>query len=264
MKKFSITLAVIGGALAFAINSIHAAALASDDAANYASGTWISGSNLGTGFGAWALTNGTNAGFFIGSSQNNDGGTGNIDSGNGTSFGEFANSGDTSSAVRSFTSGGSNSSTILGVGQGFSLKIDTGTIQATGTVGWGLQNSSGTNRIEVYFKGGASNYTINISGTEFDSGVGFSSAGLLMTFTQNASNGYSLKIGNTTITNSTTSNLGGSDISQFRVFNSNAGTGGTSDQFFNNPTVVPEPSSISLLLGSSFLGCCYLMKRRRA
>jgi hypothetical protein len=43
---------------------------ASDQASNYA-GSWTNGSNQGTGFGAWTLTNGANSGWFIGDPASN-------------------------------------------------------------------------------------------------------------------------------------------------------------------------------------------------
>jgi hypothetical protein len=50
--------------------NVVAAQSASDQASNYA-GSWTNGSNQGTGFGAWTLTNGANSGWFIGDPASN-------------------------------------------------------------------------------------------------------------------------------------------------------------------------------------------------
>ena len=154
------------------------AAPASDNASNYS--TWTNGSTGGTGFQPWQLTNGGNSGFFIGAS-------GVIDTGSGTSFGMFANTGDTASAVRPF-SPGSDSSSILETGESFSMAFANGTIQSgSGTVGFGLQNSVGTSEMQLYFVGGQTDYTLNINGQPtIDTGIGFTAAGLDITYTQDA------------------------------------------------------------------------------
>ena len=102
-----------------------AAAPASDKASNspYEPGnTWADGQNGGTGFGAWALTSGTNSGFFMGTSSSNGAmpPSGNIDTA-GESWGMFASGGDTASAVRPFT--GPNGARQLAVGQSISLAM---------------------------------------------------------------------------------------------------------------------------------------------
>lgn len=59
-----------------------------DQASNY-SGTWLNGSNFGTGFGPWVTASGNNTGRFIGNPSNDGMGTSGIGS---TAFGMFATS----------------------------------------------------------------------------------------------------------------------------------------------------------------------------
>lgn len=274
LKTLQVCALVFGSALLNS-QSLFAAAVASDNASNsaYNSG-WSNSSNGGSGFGAWQLgdtySNPSNGGFFIGSSQGNGSNDGNIDTSGSKSWGLYANSGDVTNAVRTFTSGGSNGQSILGSGEKFSLSLDNGYIDSGGTVGFGLQNSSGANRIEFYYANGSSSYSINIGGTTLATGIGFTSAGLSILFTQNSGTGWSMAItpngGSTsTFTDASAGSaaLAASDISQVRVFNANAGGGGARDAFANSMQVVPEPSSIALLL-CGFAGGALALRRKRA
>ena len=258
--------------------SSYGAAIAIDNASDsaYNSG-WADLSNGGAGFAAWSLLSGSNSGTFLGTSGSNGNLDGNIDttippvSGSPTtarSWGTYANSGDNFNAFRPFTLGGTNSSNILGVSQQFSISMDNGYVD--GTVGFGLQNSSATNRIELYFVGGGSDYTLNISGTTLDTGIAFTIKGLSAVFTQGASNSWTLGItpngGSTTVFSnaSTGVSLAQSDISQVHLFNANGGSLSTHDSFFNSIQVatVPEPSTL-LLIGAT-LGGWFAVRRKRA
>src|SRR5438445_10056860 len=131
-------------------------ALASDDASAY--GSWP-GQNHGSGFDNWVFSNSSGNGSLDGEflltgndsrSQINTGGN---------SWGLYANSSQTASAVRPFSS-----RATLGAGEQFLAKMDNGSIDTGGVVGLGFQNSAGANRLEFYFTGGALNYTLNIGG----------------------------------------------------------------------------------------------------
>jgi hypothetical protein len=241
-----------------------AATIAADNASDAAyNDGWTTGDNGGSLFGAWTIStssgNSGQNGVFIGTSANN--GTpvsGNIDVSS-ESFGMYANSSQTVAAVRSFTVGGPNASAVLGLDQFFSLKMDNGNIATGASVGFGLQNSGGTNRLEFYFQGGDSNYTVNLGGTEYDTGIGFTDDGLDISFRQDAANGYQLIVGATTFTQANFQALGGSDISQFRLFNFNSGSGSANDAFFNSFAVTPEPSRAMFLA----IGIAGLIFRRR-
>ena len=62
LKKLALEAVCLG----LSVISLHAASLASDNAANYGTtANWTNGSNLGTGFGAWTITDG-DGGHYIG------------------------------------------------------------------------------------------------------------------------------------------------------------------------------------------------------
>ncbi|HEY0550097.1 MAG TPA: hypothetical protein VGF13_10900 [Verrucomicrobiae bacterium] len=243
----------------------HASLIALDNAANspYSDG-WQSGDNGGSGFGAWSFSGGgANSGFFRGSSADNGSSpSGNINT-SGQSWGLYANNSALAAAVRPFTSGS------LSAGQQFLIKMDNGFIESGGTVGFGLQNSSSQNRFEFYFVGGGSSYTINIGGTITSAAIGFTDDGLTLVFTQGSGNAWVLDV---TPAGGSTSHFSGtlaaSDISQLRLFNSNAGSGSDHDAFFNDIQVVPEPTNIALGILGVFMvisfGVRRILSRRNA
>ncbi len=171
-----------------ALASCTAALLALDDANNYATGSWTNGSNAGYGLSPWALAGTATSGFFVGTSANNGAGTTspNIDT-NGVAWGLYGNSGQTASAIRPLISG-------MAVGDALSLRMDNGNIQTGGTVGMGIQNGSANNLMEVYFAGGASNYTVNDAAGATDSGLGFSSTGIIVTVTLATATTYNVAL----------------------------------------------------------------------
>jgi hypothetical protein len=256
----------------------NAAAPASDKASNtpYEPGnTWVNSQNGGTGFGAWVLTSGTNSGFFMDTSSNNGAmpPSGNIDTA-GKSWGMFANSGDTASAVRPFT--GPSNGRQLAVGQSISLAMDNGNIQTGGMVGFALNDGLGAARFEFYYLGGDSvdSYKININGVQFNLNpvIPFTANGFSnITFTLGASNTWSLFItengvaGTETYSSANFANLAASNIAQIRFFDVNAGSGTSNDAYFNSLSInaVPEPSTIWAMLAAS-CGSVLLVRRRRA
>jgi len=213
--------------------STRAAFMGSDNAGNYGN-AWAG--NGGTGFGDWSFSNtsgnGSQNGSFLATSS------GNSDlsiATSGKGWGLYANSGQTANAIRTLTGGN------LVAGQSFSLRMDNGNVNSGGSVGFSLRNSAQQNRFEFYFVGGQNNYKININGTETDTGVGFTSGGLNLIFTQNGANGYTFSInGSTPLTGA----LSASDISEIRFFDFNSGGG--NNVYFNDLAVVPEPTNIAL------------------
>jgi hypothetical protein len=237
--------------------SVFGADKAYDNAADaaYNSG-WANGTDGGFGFGGWSLAGGTNAGFFIGNSANNGGGaSGNINT-SGEAFGMFANSGAVASAVRSFDGG------ALQQGQSFYIRMDNGFIESGGTVGMGLQNSSGTNRIEFFFTNGQPNYRVFNGTTSTDTGVGFTADGLRLEFRIASGNQVRVivknNVGSSTLFDQMIGVASNSDITRFRLFNANAGSGGERDAFFNE-MAVPEPGIVTALAGLAAI----LVRRRR-
>ncbi|MCB8991576.1 MAG: VCBS repeat-containing protein, partial [Ardenticatenaceae bacterium] len=205
------------------------------DAAAYAS--WDNGDNDGFGFGAWTLaTSGVNAGHFMGAATGNgDGDTntdGDIDTG-GESWGLWANSGDTAEAVRTFSS-------ALAIGDTFQIDMDNGWIDNTNTVGFGLRNSANENLFEFYFVGGEASYTINDASGPTFTGIGFTDEGLHILFTLTGSDTYRVIVTlvetgvSQTFWGSLMNPAGGQSVAEARLFNANAGNGGTNNAFFNN------------------------------
>jgi hypothetical protein len=174
----------------------------------------------------------------------------------GTSWGLYANSGQTASQTYSFASA---LNTALGVSTlpvGGTVKIDLSLgFNNGGTVGIALQNSSGVNRFETYYIGNDSTDAFKLNdagGQENITGPNTSFAASSWTanpaqfqtilFTQLAGNQYSLSFDGVAVTNSGLA-LAASDISQIRFFNFNAGGGGDFNQYANNLVVVPEPGT---------------------
>jgi len=264
IKKF-----LLGTALLSFTFAAHAANTAFDKASNspYEPGnTWINGQNGGSGFGAWILSPATNtgtAGFFMGSSSGNAGGSsGNIDTA-GVSWGMYANSGQTASAIRPLTGGS------LLVGQTITLSIDNGFLNSPSSEGFGLQTSGGTNRMEFYFNGGDSNYTLADNTGTHNTGIGFTGNGLSFAFTLTGTDTFSLAVtpngGGTTNFNGTLEGVAGTGIDQLRFFDFNGGNGQTSGNgdFFVNLLTVPEPSTWTAG-GMTLLSLLFLRRRRVA
>ncbi len=263
IKKLALGLLVAG----FISGTAHAQTIASDNASDpvYQSGAggWTAGDNGGTGFGAWTtVTNG-----FIGSSTTNGPGgvSGGINTG-GQSFGLFSNIGAPTlgEAIRPFGSG-------LTVGDTFSLQMDNGTVGSGGSVGFGLR-SGNTNRFEFYFAGGGTSYTVDGGAMSvFQTAQGFTPNGMTASLTLTSPDTFSFSVafngGSTETFTGTLDGTAGSTIDNFRLFTFNTNDNnpsGETNAFFNSPTVVPEPSSLSLLAGPAILGAWFFVRRRRA
>ena len=119
--------------------------LASDPAYNPSG--WITGTNGGSGFGPWTINvpgNPTNGGVFIGNSNIS------VDD---ESWGLYSNEGLTE-AIRPFTNPPITNDRI-------SIKMDNGLLSIPGgSVGFGIQNASNENLLEVYFQQGDMQYTV--------------------------------------------------------------------------------------------------------
>lgn len=267
-SRLPTTIVTFCGALLIGSALTHAAAPAADDASDSAySGGWSNGSNGGAGFSPWALTHGSNSGFFVGdSSLNASGSSGNINTTGAKSWGEFANTNDVAAAVRPFTLGGSNGSASLDIGQQFIMKLDTGFVQNGGTVGFGLLDSTGLARLEFFFVGGQTKYTVSDSGTQ-TTAHGFTGDGLTATFTLTTPDTYSLKLDFNTGTPTTENFTGtlrgtaGAGIDRVRIFNANAGAGSSANAYANSMQIVPEPSAL-MLAGLASMGMLALRRQR--
>ncbi len=218
--------------------------LASDSAAAATYATDLAnGANGGSGFSAWALTpnpdTGT-AGFFTFTSADN-GGAATIDTSS-LSWGLFANSVATASAVRPLT-------TAMKVGDTFRIKLDNGNVAATRSVGWGLR-SSGTNRVEFIFAGGGTEYQrIDNAGTNAITGFSFTNQAVDYAVTITGTNTYSATItpvsGGPFTVNGTLAASG--SINELRVYNFSAGGAPADNLFANSISVTDNAPTLSTL-----------------
>jgi hypothetical protein len=244
--------------------------IAGDNAGNYSS--WPQNSigsspNNGFGFGNWyseLYASGfpsANVGESLAASPS-------INSGNGYAFRLYAYGG-TGNGTTFMTS--PFSAGALAVGQTFSVQMQHGNVSANGgSVGFDFNDSSHAPIIGFYYNSGSSDYTISLSSapvpyhppTPIDTGVPVTNGPLSLSFTQRAGNAWAFSIttgsGTTTLTSvSTGLSLWESSVSEIR-FASNNGSGGNNDDlFFNNLSIVPEPSTfgligIGLLVGALF------------
>lgn len=194
----------------------------------------------------WTTSNTGVSGFFLGNSANNAGGSA---AGAGTSaWAVYAQSLSNAFATHTFSGG------ALAVGQTVSLDFDNGWLVDFAVVGIKLRNGS-TDLMTFSFTGGQSNYARTDAGGTASTTEGFTGNGGTFSFTLNSATSYSSSFRSASWSGSI-SNLA---VDNIQVFNIGAGTGANHDVFFNNLTVVPEPSSAALGL----IGTLALLRRRR-
>ena len=195
-------------------------------------------------------TTDSNRGSFIGSSDVGS-----------QSWGFYASNSNISEAF--FDIGGG----ALSVGQTISFRMDNGSINTGGSIGWGLQNAANNNnRFEFYFTGGDSTYRYQDSaGSAESAGIGFTSGGIDFAFTLTGTNTYSIDVQpiGSSVSNFTGTLTGTSDsgVDRLRFFNYNAGSGSGHDLFLNSISVIPEPSSGMVL--SFLLSSALILRRKR-
>ena len=249
-----------------------AASVASDMASNapYGDG-WDDGDNGGFGFVAWDVSPDVNinqSGVFIGdATTNGNSATGGGPLGeppddintSGESFGLYANSGQTSSAVRPFNG-------PLVPGDLFEVDLDTGFIDSGGTVGLFLQNAAGDSLFQFFFGGGNTNYIVNDGSGERDTGVPFTQDGLSLDFTLTDADSYEFTVISFSGPTATiTGDLIGSvdpAVSRLRLFNTNAGAGDEHNFFANGLAITPVPEPVTVLGGVSLLSLVVLRRRK--
>lgn len=225
---------------------------------------WDNSDNDGSGFGNWVLTSqfnnpSTGGRFVFTSTDNGNGdtnGDGDIDNA-GRAWGLYANSGDVSNAVRPFTE-------ALQVGGTFSLGMDNGFIDLGGTIGFGLQNANGENRFQFFFTGGASTYQYTDAGSGGNAqeipGLFYTDQGLRFTIKLTSADTYEASIlrldGGTIFMISGTLAAAG-DITQVRLFNANAGSGGQFNAYFSDLEICapPPPCTITGLSAGAQTAC---------
>jgi len=205
---------------------------------------WQSGDNDGSGFGNWTLSSSGSAGHFTASSAGNgdgdDNSDGDIDDA-GRAWGMFANSGGLSEAFRPLNQ-------PLATGETFSIHMDNGFVN--GSVGFGLQNSSGENLIEFFFTGGNSNYTLKDASGDINTGLSYTDEGLLFELTLTGTSTYEATISRLTDGSSTSFNgnlmspVGGQEIARLRLFNVDAGFDAPANLYFNNLQICRLPDCL--------------------
>jgi hypothetical protein len=240
--------------LALSASMAHAQ-VAADNAANYG-GSWTNGSNQGSGFLAWALSNNNGgpvfAGNFIGNSTD---GAGNINTG-GNAFGLYANPG----AAFSNADRGLAQSLALGSSLSFQLALNFD----NGNKGFSLFAGSQGEVLNFNVGSGASvssaNATLNPG-----SGLGYNYGGgdavLDFTLTVLSATQFSYDISRTSSLGSQGTLFSGSvsglteNISGFRFYVAGTDNGDAQNNlYFNNLSVIPEPSTWALLLVAALLG----------
>ncbi len=237
-------------AAAFAVGSANAQLIADDFASNYTTETWINGSNLGSGFGAWDLFSSGTAGYFIGDSVVQ--GFGNVNTA-GSAFGMFGNpEGDNfANAQRALL-------VPLNVGDAFSIDL-------------AIAFRNGNKGISLFaggFDGANEIWNFNVGGDVYsaaggDLGWEYSQESVFsLTATQLTSDSVGISlIRGSDIYNATVTSASG--LSGFRAYVGSTDAGDDlNNLFINNMQAVPEPSTYALLtLGALALGG-YAARRR--
>ncbi len=203
----------------------------------------------GTGWGAgnaWSFVNGGcngTHGYYVGDSTACGGISPGINSpGANVAFGLYANSGDDAEVTRNFAALQPGQSVVLD----YQNPRDMSSAGAGTIAVFGLRDSGGAARFELYFNGGDTQYTLNDQNPLVNSsGIPYTAAGLHLVFTLVDADHYNLQVtrlsSGTVYTYVGRSLMGtaGNSISQMRFYYRNSGGGGTACQdFFVNNFIV--------------------------
>lgn len=250
MKKILLSTFVTA---ALAVGSTHAQTIASDNGGNY-SGGWTDGSNGGTGFLAWTIsaTPGTGfAGSFIG-----DPSFAGVTGMSTNSFGLFANPGGSGATV-TVARGMSNA---LGVGDTFSFQWGINWDSDVGNKGFNLA-VGGTQLLNVNQAGFPGDITFEGANTGIAYGTGPMTWSFTLTTPSNLLVTSSARDGTTTPVFTTNLTVAAAPDA-FSFYASAMGDGDQRQSYFNNLSVVPEPSTYALLAVSALALGGYAARRR--
>jgi hypothetical protein len=244
------------------VSSLHAATIFTDNAGNYTTESpWNTGSNGGSGFGTWTITANSETGGFAGSFIGDPTSAG-ITGMSSTSFGLYAKppaSGAFVNADRSFN-------TPLGIGDSFSFQWGINWDSGAGAKGFNIY-SGGVSGTQLIYVNNLNGDAINIQGNS--TGFGYGTTAMTWNFTRTSATNLLVEATNRDGGASYSGNFtisGAPDAFRFYASGMQAPTEEPNQDkpqpYFNNLTltVVPEPSSLSLLALSGLA----LLRRRRA
>ncbi len=230
------TLGMVAVAATLASSVQASIVVASDNASNYG-GSWTTGSNGGTGFGAWDITTGGGGskGAYIG-----DPALKGISGMSSSSFGLYANGGGGASITASRSFGAA-----LGVGDSFSFQWGINwDSDFFGNKGFNL--FAGVDQVINVNNGG--NDLIKVNGS--NTGFGYGTNAMTWTFTQTTATTVTVTANDRDGTGSYSAviNVSGA-LSGFSLYASDLGPGNNREPFFNNFAIdaIPAPGALALL-----------------
>ena len=236
-------------------SSTFAAVEGSDNGSTYG-GTWGNGSGANAAFSAWTINSGNGSGFagtFIG-----DPATAGISGMSASSFGQFANptnSGAFVTADRSFVG-------ALSVGQTFSvdwgINFDSGSWDTgNGNKGFNLY-SGGTGGTELLNVNNGANSDITLNGNSV--GFGYGVNVMTWSFTLLDANTLQVQANDRDGTGTFSQNLAiAAAPDSIRLYATSLQAGDNAQPYYNNFTIVPEPSTMVMAL----MGAIGLVAARR-
>jgi hypothetical protein len=268
MKKILLSTITVA---AFAVGSNSYALIASDNAGNY-SGGWTNGANGGTGFLPWSINVQQNtdtnnpptyfAGNFIGNPTNAG-----ITSFGTQAFGLYANP---SSTNNPFVSVDRGFSSAMSVGDTFSFQWAINWDSGGGNKGFNLYSggTTGAQLLNVNQGGFPGDIFVNFGTNNINTSnsILFGTGPMTWSFTLQSATSLlvtsSARDGTTTPVYSTNLTIAGAPDA-VRFYAANMDAGDQRQSYFNNLSVVPEPSTYALLALSA-VGLAGYAARRRA
>jgi len=133
-------------------------------------------------------------------------------------------------------------------------------VDAGGNVGLSLFSGATPEFTVEYVPNNSTFWELNDGGSDFPTTQAFAAnTPLLFSFTYNGGSSYSYTLGSATGTNSATATI--SDLTAVNFFSTGQGPNGNFG--FNNLSIVPEPSTLMMVMSSGLCGSFYLRRRRR-